>query len=112
MRRGICRSCKKTFTILPDWLAPVAHYSLHCRKQACERIAVGDSVEQAAPQCKEQLRWPDPSTVGRWARRRLLSVYCWVKSGVLGEHFLSAPTIVAWDLAAVCRILLLEAKSP
>jgi hypothetical protein len=42
VRRGICRSCKKTFTILPDWLAPVAHYSLHCRKQACERIAVSD----------------------------------------------------------------------
>jgi hypothetical protein len=35
-----------------------------------------------------------------------------VKSGVVGEHFLSAPTIVAWDLGAVCRILLLEAKSP
>ena len=32
-RRGICRPCKKTFTILPDWLVPSAHYSLHCRQQ-------------------------------------------------------------------------------
>jgi hypothetical protein len=30
----------------------------------------------------------------------------------MGEHFLRAPTILAWDLGAVCRILLLEAKSP
>jgi hypothetical protein len=25
-------------TILPDWLAPSGHYSLHCRKQAWERM--------------------------------------------------------------------------
>ena len=30
----------------------------------------------------------------------------------MGEHFLRAPTILAWDLGAACRILLLEAKSP
>ena len=33
--------CRKTFTILPDWLAPSGHYSLRCRQQACERIAAG-----------------------------------------------------------------------
>src|SRR5947208_15681229 len=38
VRRGICEPCRKTFTILPDWLAPSAHYSFHCRQQACERI--------------------------------------------------------------------------
>ncbi len=57
-------------------------YSLRCRQQACERIAAGDSVEQAAPHCKDPSRLPDPSTLRRWAQRRLLSVWCWVKAGV------------------------------
>jgi hypothetical protein len=34
VRRGICQPCSKTFTILPDWLAPSGHYSLRCRQQA------------------------------------------------------------------------------
>jgi hypothetical protein len=112
VRRGICRPCKKTFTILPDWLTPSTHYSLHCRQQACERIASGDSVEQAVPHCKDPARLPDPSTVRRWARCRLLSVWCWAKAGVRNEHFFRSPTILAWDLGALCNILRLEAKSP
>ena len=82
--------CRKTFTILPDWLAPSAHYSLHCRQQACERIAAGDSVEQAAPHCKDPSRLPDPSTVRRWAQRRLLSVCCWLKAGAIGASLFSS----------------------
>ena len=39
VRRGICPPCSKTFTILPDWLAPSGHFSLRCRQQACESIA-------------------------------------------------------------------------
>ena len=60
VRRGICRPCGKTFTILPDWLAPSGHYTLRCRQQACERIAAGESAEQAAPHCKDPTRSPDP----------------------------------------------------
>jgi hypothetical protein len=112
VRRGICQPCSKTFTILPDWLAPSGHYSLHCRQQACERIGAGDSAEQAAPHCKDPTRLPDPSTLRRWAQRRLLSVWCWVRAGAQGEHFLRAPTILAWDLGALCRILPIEARSP
>jgi len=112
VRRGLCEPCGKTFTILPDWLAPSAHYSLHCRQQACERIAAGDAVEQAAPHCKDPSRSPDPSTLRRWAHRRLLSVGCWVKIGAIGRLFLRAPTILAWDLSAACRILPIEVKSP
>ena len=26
IRRGLCRQCNKTFTILPDWLVPFGHY--------------------------------------------------------------------------------------
>jgi hypothetical protein len=35
-----------------------------------------------------------------------------VKAGAIGEHFLRAPTIAAFDLSAVCRILPIEASSP
>ena len=112
VRRGIYRPCGKTFTVLPHWLAPSGHYSLRCRQHACDRIAGGDSAEQAAPHCKDPTRLPDPSTVRRWALRRLLSVCCWVRTGFEGEHFLRAPTILAWDLGALCRILPIEARSP
>jgi hypothetical protein len=97
---------------LPDWLAPSAPFSLRCRQQAGEHIAAGASVELAAPHCKDPSRSPDPSTLRRWAHRRLLSVWCWVSAGAMGVRFLRAPTIVAWDLSAVCRILLIEARSP
>jgi len=111
-RRGICHPCHKTFTILPDWLAPSAPFSLHCRQQGCARIAAGDSAEQAAPQCRDPTRLPDPSSVRRWAQRRLLSLWCWIQAGAIGQQFLRTPTILAWDLGAFCRILPLEARSP
>ena len=112
VRRGFCRPCNQAFTVLPDWLVPSAPFTLRCRQQACENIAAGASVEQAALDCKDPSRSPDPSTLRRWAQRRLLSVCCWVKAGVIGAHFLRAPTILAWDLDAVCRILPSEARSP
>jgi hypothetical protein len=84
VRRGICHPCGKTFTILPDWLAPSAPFSLQCRQQACESIAAGDSAEQAAPHCKDPSRLPDSSTLRRWAHRRLLSVCCWLKVAAIG----------------------------
>jgi hypothetical protein len=56
------------------------------------RIAAGDSAEQAAPHCKDPARLPDSSTLGRWAQRRLLSVWCWVRVGVQGERFLRTCT--------------------
>jgi hypothetical protein len=112
VRRGICHPCHRTFTILPDWLAPSAPYSLHCRQQACQRIVAGASAEQAVPHCKDQVRSPDPSTLRRWVPRRLMSLWCWIQAGASGQNFLRTPTIVAWDLSAYCRTLLLEAKSP
>jgi hypothetical protein len=112
VRRGICRHCHTTFTFLPQWLTPSGQFTLHCREQACERIGDGESFERAVPQCKDPSRLPDPSTVRRWAQRRLCSLWCWLKIGGVTEHFLRAPTIVAWDLGALCRILLIEARSP
>lgn len=112
IRRGICRRCSKTFTILPDWVVPLGHYSLRCRQQACERIAAGDSAEQAAPHCKDPERLPDPCTLRRWVRRRVFSLWCWLRTAVARETFFVAPTILTWDLNAVRRILRFEAKSP
>jgi hypothetical protein len=85
---------------------------LRCRQQAWENITAGDSVEQAAPHCKDPTRLPDTSTVRRWVKRRLLGVWCWMMAGGQGERFLQAPTILAWDLGTVCRILPIEARSP
>ena len=112
VRRGICLPCGKTFTILPHWLAPSGHYSLRCRQHACDRIAAGDSAEQAAPHCKDPSRLPDSSTVRRWAHRRLRSIWSWVKASAQSRVFFQPPTILAWDLGALCNILPLEAKSP
>jgi hypothetical protein len=110
IRRGRCPRCKKTFTVLPDWLVPFGHYGLRCRQQACEQIAAGDSAEQATPHCKDPARLPDPSTLRRWIKRRMLSLWCWATAA--GKYFSAGPTILAWDLSAVCRMLRLEAKSP
>jgi hypothetical protein len=112
IRRGLCRQCNKTFTVLPDWLAPSGHYSLRCRQQACERIVAGDSAEQATPHCKDPARLPDPSTLRRWMQKRVLSLWCWAKTTAEGKYFSGVPTILAWDLSAFCRMLRLEAKSP
>jgi len=109
-RRGICRPCRKTFTVLPNWLVPSGHFSVPCRQQACERIVTGSTAEQAAPHCKDPSRSPNASTVRRWAQRRLLSLCCW--AGFQWQHFLQAPTIIAWDVPALYRILLIEARSP
>jgi transposase len=103
VRRGICLPCNKTFTILPDWLAPYGQYSLRCRQQADERIAAGAAIEQAAPHCKNPARLPDPSTLRRWAKRLL---------SLPDEGLFRIPTILAWDLGAFCRILPIEARSP
>jgi hypothetical protein len=72
---------------LAQLVAPSAPFSLRCRQQACERIVAGDSVEQAAPHCQDPSRSPDPSTLSRWAQRRLFSVCCWVKTGAIRAYF-------------------------
>ena len=82
-RRGRCSPCRKTFTILLDRLPPSSRYTFHCRRQACERIESGNSVKQAAPDCMDPARSPDPSTLRRWTQRRVLSVWCWLKTGSL-----------------------------
>jgi hypothetical protein len=74
IRRGVCRPCELTFSILPHWSPPYGQYSFRCREQAWEATAHnGSGWEQAAPQIKDPHRLPDPATLRRWAWRRLLA---------------------------------------
>ena len=56
IRRGLCRPCQKTFTVLPDWSPPSGHYSLHCRQQAWELLRQADgSWERSIPDCRRSV---------------------------------------------------------
>jgi len=115
IRRGRCRPCQKTFTVLPDWSPPSGHYSLHCRQQAWELLRQANANwERSVPHVADPSRSPDPSTVRRWAARllqlgTLLAAKFWHATGCSASI---APTILAWDWTAISRILPLEASSP
>jgi hypothetical protein len=115
VRRGLCRPCRVTFTILPSWSSPSGHYSFRCRQQAWRsRCNSSGSWEKSAPQTKDPDRLPDPATLRRWAQRTLASLFCsWIRFWPWQvETLLRTPTILAWDWPAAGRTLLLEANSP
>lgn len=102
VRRGRCKVCGGTLTVLPAWCVPGAPYSLLARQQALEQLGQGMPVEQAAPHCRDPDRLADSSTVRRWFWRRIESL-----------RFLAwAPTLFAWDWRAAGRILIAEPISP
>jgi hypothetical protein len=115
IRRGLCRPCQKTFTVLPDWSAPSGIYSLPCRQQAWELLRRSDSSwERSIPDVADASRSPDPSTVRRWAGRllqmgTLLAAKFWQAADWSAAI---SPTILAWDWTAIRRILPIEARSP
>jgi hypothetical protein len=75
------------------------------RVQALARLAAGDSLEQAAPQCLAPDRIADPATVRRWFWRRIVGLG-------FSLRFLFSPTILAWDFRAASRILIVEPLPP
>lgn len=114
IRRGRCRPCRKTFTILPAWSPPCGHYSLHCRQQAWESRRKADSWEESVPNTKELDHMPDPSTVRRWGAQLfclwiLLAAKLWQSTG---WSIFSPSTILAWDWSAIGLILPVEVNSP
>ena len=114
IRRGRCRPCHKTFTVLPDWSPPSGHYTLHCRQQAWLLQQAEYAWERCVPDVADASRSPDPSTVRRWAGRllhlrALLATKLWQ---AIGWSVSMVSTILAWDWTAIRRILLLEASSP
>jgi len=113
IRRGRCRPCRKTFTILPAWSPPYGQYSLYCRQQAWESLRNGCSCEESVPNTQEPNKMPDSSTVRRWTAQ-LFSLWILLATrlgSVAGYQILGPSTILAWDWSAVRRILPREANS-
>ena len=103
IRRGICRQCRRTLTVLPCYCIPGAQFSLSARREALGRLAEGHTLEEAAPECRDPDRIADSSTVLRWAWRRIES---------LRFALWRAPTLLAWDFRAAARILFVEPAPP
>lgn len=99
VRRGRCRRCGRSVTVLPGRCVPGACYSLIARQEAMQRIAAGAVVEEAAPDCRDPNRVADPSTLRRW---------CWRRIQSLVFAFNRVTTILAWDFVAARRILFPE----
>lgn len=106
VRRGPCKACSGTLTVLPAWCVPGASYNLLARQQALARLAEGESAEQAAPHCRDPNRLADGSTIRRWLRRRIESLQRLLPSAV------ETPTLLAWDWIACRRTLSAEPLSP
>ena len=102
VRRGICKVCDKTLTVLPHGCVPSAVYNIPVRQQALVLLDQGIPAEQAAPHCHDPDRIADPSTIRRWFWRFMES-----------QPFLPwAPTLFAGDWRAASRILVAESNSP
>jgi Domain of unknown function (DUF6431) len=101
VRRGLCKHCDLTLTVLPAWCVPGALYNLPARREALGRLAEGETLEESAPVCHDPDRIADPATIRRWFWRRMASL-----------RFFFSPTILAWDFRAAARILAVEHASP
>lgn len=106
VRRGICKLCERTLTVLPAWCVPGAPYSLAARQQAVGQ-AGAMPTEQVTICCRDPDRIADPSTIRRWLRRRIDSL-----KRLLPTAAETTPTLAAWDWRAAGRILFAEAFSP
>lgn len=105
VRRGFCKLCQRTVTVLPGWCVPNSPYSLTARQEAVEQARVAP-VERVAITCHNPDRIPDPSTIRRWLRRRAESLLR------LLPGCPPTPTLLAWDWRAASRILIAESLSP
>ena len=103
VRRGRCRQCGRSCTVLPASCIPGASYSLAARQEALGRIAQGTPIEQAAPDCRDADRIADPSTLRRW---------CWRRIESLAFALYRVTTWFAWDWLAVARMLIPEPNPP
>jgi hypothetical protein len=83
---------------------------LPARREAIWSLAKGLPVEQAAPDCRDPDRIADPSTIRRWAERRMESLLICAASR--WAALFCAPTLFAWDFRAAARILIVEPVPP
>ncbi len=112
IRRGRCIKCGRTFTFLPVFSLPYAHYSLVARCHALLRRFVEHcSWEGAVSKFKDADRVPDSSTVRRWSKgldcsqpalsflpHTLTRVAHWLKRGDPGAQK-AAP--LSWIISAL-----------
>jgi hypothetical protein len=107
IQRGICKLCKRTLSMLPDWLVPGGHYSLTARQQAAQLASEPQrTMEECVPDSADPDRCADPSTVRRWWQRRLESLRL-----CLIARWPWPPTLFAWDWKAASRMLIPEINS-
>lgn len=109
VRRGFCKQCHGTLTVLPCWCVPLAHYNLPARQEAIRSLAENQSIQQAAPECRDPERIADVATIRRWLARRIESL---AVGATLAWNLFLAPTLLAWDFRAALRILILEQAPP
>lgn len=107
VRRGICKGCGKTITVLPAWSLPYTRYSLYARQQAVNRWIAGARLEDASPLVQDPDCVADPSTLRRWMRRRMAGLWRSIATLRMGTI---PPTIFAWDWRAATGMLVPEAK--
>ena len=107
IRRGLCRPCQKTFTVLPDWLAALGDLQPPLPATGLGVVAPIPDVDgtiDSGPSA-DASRSPDPSTVRRWAGFTCCTWGPWGhrSSGrpCRLECSAMAPTILAWDLERV-----------
>ncbi len=98
IRRGLCKGCWRTITVLSRACIPRAVYNLPARIDALTRVADGAGLEQAAPECRHPDRVAAASTIARWCERRIESP----------PVFALAHTLFAWDWSAAARMLIVE----
>ena len=103
VRRGKCKRCGRTLTVLPAYCVPSASYNLMARQEAMQRLADGVPVDRAAPDCLDPDRIAAPSTLRRWFWRRMESLVFLIYR---------APTLLVWDWRAASRILISEPNPP
>src|SRR5467141_3673269 len=79
IRRGLCKHCRATCTVLPAWSLPHTHYSVQTRQRSSERYYAGAPIEHAAPFLSDAIRIPDACTLRGWFQQRIASVLGWLK---------------------------------
>src|SRR5215831_3085191 len=53
VRRGLCKACSGTLTVLPGWCVPAALYTLVARRHVIDQLCQGCALEQAAVHCRD-----------------------------------------------------------
>jgi uncharacterized protein DUF6431 len=105
VRRGICKSCNRTFTFLPWFSPPYGHYSLIARSHALwGYFGEHRSLDLAAPLLKDPNRVASASTLRRWFRQLNSSERWEQMTRTLPAQTTSTPPIPCSNVPLALRI--------